>query len=162
MKKYFLLFLAGLLFAICCFISFFIGQSYPKIVNTKIIRDTLVIRDTIEIKEPTEKIKWKEKEKLVYIPVVDTLIVYKNDTTYLSMPIEKIKYEDENYRAIVSGICPKLEEIDVYSKTIYVTEQKIETIKKHWNFDITAGPGVFYNGKINYGLGVVVGFGYSF
>ena len=35
-------------------------------------------------------------------------------------------------------------------------------MRKHWNFNITAGPGVFYNGEINYGVGITFGFGYSF
>ena len=160
MKKYILIFLAGLLFALCCYFSFSVGQSHPKIETIKIERDTIFVRDTITIKEPVEKIKWKDK--LVYVPVVDTLTIYQNDTVYLALQKEKVEYKGEDYRAVVSGVFPKLEEISVYPKTTYITEKQTELVKKHWNFNITAGPGVFYNGKINYGLGVVFGFGYSF
>ena len=161
MNKNIWLFILGILFAICCYICFSIGQSYPKNKGEiKIVRDTLVVVDTITIKEPIEKIRWKDK--LVYVPIVDTLIINENDTNYIAMQIEKVEYEDKEYRAVVSGIYPKLEEISVYPKTVYVKETQKEIITKHWNFNITTGPGVFYNGKVNYGIGVILGFGYNF
>lgn len=158
-KKYLYIFL----FLICCYFCFFFGQYYPKRNNEIIIRrDTLVIRDTTIIEKPVEKIRWKEKEKLIYIPIRDTSIIIKNDTTYLVMEEEKVKYEGEDYEAIISGVHPKLEQISVYPKTVYITEKQTEIIKKHWRINISAGPGIFYNGKFNYGIGVICGFGYSF
>ena len=167
-KKILYIFLAGLLFAVFCYLCFSIGQSYPKFKNkTEIIRDTLTVRDTVIIKKPVEKIRWKEKDKLVYIPIMDTLVIYKNDTTYIAMQEEKVEYEEEEYKVIISGIHPKLEEISVYPKTVYITEtqKQTNTSVKHWNFNITAGPTLMYDfsdKKIRGGVGIVFGFGYSF
>lgn len=164
-KNFLYVFLAGVLFAIGCYLCFFLGQSYPKNFKEKIVKDTLVIRDTIIIKEPIEKIRWKEKDKLVYIPIVDTLIIHKNDTAYIAMQEEKVEYEDKEYKAVISGIHPKLEEISVYPKNIYITETKKEIFVKHWNFNITAGPAIIYDfndKKIRSGAGILFGFGYSF
>ena len=127
-KKNIYKFLIGVFFAICCYLAFSIGQSYPKENRiTEIVRDTLIIRDTIIIKEPIEKIRWKDK--ITYIPVIDTLIICKNDTTYIAMQTEKVEYQEEEYRAIISGINPKLEEIFVYPKTVYITEKQKEIDK---------------------------------
>lgn len=167
-KKILYIFLAGLIFTTACYLCFFIGQSYPKFESeTEIIKDTLIIRDTITIRKPVEKIRWKEKDKLVYIPITDTLIIHQNDTTYIAMQEEKVEYKGEEYRAIVSGIYPKLEEISVYPKTVYITEtqNKTNTLVKHWSFNITAGPTLIYDfsdKKIRGGAGIVFGFGYNF
>lgn len=167
-KKSLYIFLAGLLFAVSCYLCFSIGQSHPKFESkTEIIRDTLTIRDTITIEKPVEKIRWKEKDKLVYIPITDTLIIHQNDTTYIAMQEEKVEYKEEEYRAIVSGVHPKLEEISVYPKTVYITEtqKQTNTLVKHWSFNITAGPALIYDfsdKKIRGGAGIVFGFGYNF
>ena len=66
-KKYLYIFLVGLFFAVCCYLCFSIGQSYPKNPGkVEIIRDTLIVRDTITIKEPIEKIRWKEKINVLW------------------------------------------------------------------------------------------------
>lgn len=167
-KKILYIFLAGLLFAVSCYLCFSIGQSHPKFESKiEIIRDTLTIRDTITIEKPVEKIRWKEKDRLVYIPIIDTLIIEKNDTTYIAMQEERVEYKGEEYRAIISGIDPRLEEISVYPKTVYIseTQKQTNTLIKYWSFNITAGPGVIYDFRskqISGGVGIVVGFGYNF
>lgn len=167
-KKSLYIFLIGLFFAVFCYLCFSIGQSHPKFENKiEMVRDTLTIRDTITNEKPVEKIRWKERDKLVYVPITDTLIIYQNDTTYIAMQEEKVEYEEEEYRVIISGIYPKLEEISVYPKTVYITETQKQTniLIKHWNFNITAGPILMYDfgdKKIRGGAGIVFGFGYSF
>lgn len=163
MKKEFKSFLIGFVFTVLCIICFKIGQEHPKQNYTKveIKRDTLVVKDTIKIEKPIEKVRIKDK--IVYIPVKDTLRL--KDTLFLSLEKEKVIYEDSSYKAIISGIEPKLEEIEVYPKNIYITEKQkeIQYIKRKFNINISMGPGVFYNGnKIDYGIGVLFGVGYSF
>lgn len=163
LKKYLYCFLGGGFFIICCLLSFNIGQSYPKFEKLKIVKDTLIKRDTLTIEKPVEKVKWKDK--LVYVPINIKDTIYKNeskDSFYVAMQTEKIEYEGEDYKAIVSGIYPKLESISVYPKNIYITEKQTQVVNKHWNFNINIGPGIFYNGDFNYGVGAIIGFGYSF
>lgn len=162
-KKFLYPFLGGFLFYLCCYLCFSIGQSHPKIKEEiKIRRDTIITRDTITIEKPKEKIRWKEKDKIVYVPISDTSIIIKEDTSYLVMQEERVEYEGEDYKATVSGIKPKLEEISVFPKEVHITEIQEKKIKKHWNFNISVGPGVIYNGKVNFGVGAIIGFGYSF
>ncbi len=81
----------------------------------------------------------------------------------LPLPIERKVYggqEGDDYRAVVSGIFPKLESIDVYPKTAYITIPAQEPAKRgvRLTFGFTAGPGLFWDGKeIKPGLGGVVG-----
>lgn len=79
------------------------------------------------------------------------------------LPIERKVYggkEGDDYRAVISGIFPKLESIDVYPKTAYITipVQEPARRKARVGFGITAGPGVYWNGSgIQPGLGATVG-----
>ena len=169
MKKYFSAFLMGVFFIGCCYLCFFLGQFHPKLnnENIEIKRDTLVILDTIKIEKPVNKVRWKTKDTLIYIPIKDTIIVKQNDTVYIALQEERVEYREKEYRAIISGVNPKLEEISIYPKTVYITEtqKQVKTSTKHWGINITIGPSLVYdfnNRQINGGLGIVAGIGYSF
>lgn len=166
-KNYLLPFIAGVTIVACCLVFFQIGKAngyqrgYNAAINEPHKADTvwkekIVYRDSL-----VEKIKWVDREKLVYVPVHDSTLVYVGDTVYLAQPMEHKLYSDENLEAEVSGIQPTLDWYKIHQKQAEITNTVYVT--KHWNFGIKAGAGVFWDGKeIKPGLGAVFGFGYDF
>ena len=165
MKNYLVAFLVGVGLVLAMLVFFWIGKErgyaagYEDALNLPHKTDT-VWRDTTIFKDkPVEVVKWRDREKLVYVPV-DSLI-YVHDTTFVVMEREYKRYKDETYEAQVSGIEPTLDWIRVTQKTAYITNTVVE--KKRWSFGVTAGGGAFWDGKeIRPGVGVVAGFGYNF
>lgn len=133
-------------------------RGYDTALNLPHESDTVMVRETLTVYEPQEVIKYKDK--IIYIPVTDSVLVHVHDTTYIALQSEKKVYEDTDYRAVVSGIYPKLEEISVYPKTITITNTK--TVRQHWGWAITAGPGIVWNGTFHAGVGVAAGISYNF
>ena len=84
MKKYLPCILLITFFLACGAVSYFYGYhrgwgaSYTP-VNERV--DTLVIRDTITRLEPQEIVTYKDR--IVYVPVTDTLSIH--DTTYVAL-----------------------------------------------------------------------------
>ena len=105
--------------------------------------DTVKVTDTIEYYFPKEVVKWKDR--LVYVPVTDTIV--RNDTTYIALQFEKKEYKDTNYRAVVSGYEPALDYIETYNHTTYITkvvpEYKYPTFALSPSVDAFAIPGHF-------------------
>ena len=120
--------------------------------------DTIWKTDTHYVDKPNETIRWKDK--LVYVPVTDSVIIHQHDTTYIALEFEKVEYADSTYKAVVSGYQPKLESISVYPKTAYITNTVVE--RRHWGASVTAGPAVVFNGKWYGGLGAAIGLSYNF
>ena len=149
------LFLAA--FLACCCVAYVIGydrgfRGAP--VQERI--DTVTVRETLTVYEPKETVRYRDR--LVYVPVTDTLSIH--DTTYVALQSEVKVYEDTDYRAVVSGVQPRLVEISVYPKTTIITDTK--TIRQRWGFAVTAGPGVVWNGSLHAGVGATVGLSYNF
>lgn len=163
-KQYLIPFLVGVVLVCSMLVSFAIGRArgydsgYSDAMNQPHKADTVWKTDTNFIDRPVEIIKWKDREKLVYIPVADTLSIH--DTTFLALPREYKQYGNETYQAQISGVNPSLDWIKVYPKTAYITNTVVE--KKRWSWSATVGPGVFYNGSAQFGVGAVIGFGYNF
>ena len=116
-------------------------QGYDAALNEPHKADTVWRTDTFIVDNPVEVIRWKDK--LVYVPVTDSVIIHQHDTTYVALEFEKVEYADSTYKAVVSGFQPKLESISVYPKTAYITNTVV--VKKHFGLGITAGPGVVWN-----------------
>lgn len=93
------------------------GIASVKPVPTVAKRDTVYKRDTLR---PEIKVITKTITKTEMFPVTDTVVV--RDTVYLPLPRESILYTDSTYRAVVSGIRPSLDSIEVYGTTKVVTE----------------------------------------
>lgn len=128
------------------FLSGFGGYAFGK-------RARIVQRDTItrvELRVDTHKVfvpklvvqKIIDKE---YIPVVDTMRIH--DTIFVALEREQKEYADSEYRAIVSGIRPSLDFIEVYPKTKIITQT------------ITLSP---EHKPTRFGIGAQVGFGASY
>ena len=134
------------------------GNGYNAALNEPHKADTIWKTDTHYVDNPIEIIRWKDK--LVYVPVTETDTVSVHDTTYVALQFEKVEYSDSTYRAVVSGFQPKLDEIQVYPKTAYITNTIVE--RQHWGASITAGPAVVWNGKVHAGFGAAIGLSYNF
>ena len=109
--------------------------------------DTLYVRDTITAYKPI----FVERE----VVRRDTLRIC--DTVEVEVPIERRVYQDSNYRAVVSGWHPSLDEISVYPLTKVVTRTEVVRVKEkaRWGLGLTAGYGAGKGGLTPYvGAGV--------
>lgn len=113
--------------------------------------DTIVRVDTHYVDNPIEIIKWKDREKPVYIAVHDTTRI--NDTTFVVLPKEFKVYEDSTYRAQVSGVEPNLDWINVYQKTVTVTSYVPEYKYPTFALSPTIG-GFIFPGDYGVGAGL--------
>lgn len=121
--------------------------------------DTTVVVDTIREYYPVEKYVYKDKP--IYIAVTDTMFVTHNDTTYIQLPMEVKGYSDEDYKLEIEGVSPTLRWIEVYPKTVTITNTIID--KKRWSFSVAGGPGVVWNQNgFHCGIGAVAGISYNF
>lgn len=155
----------GAAFIVWTAAAFHIGRQAGKrapqtAVNVRV--DTLVVRDTLRVLEPVEIVRYVDRVELV--PVTDT--IRQTDTLYMAMEIERATYQGDDYRAVVSGIRPQLEEIDVYPKTQIVTQTVEVPGPQRWRrvgFGLAAGPGVFWDGtNVKPGAGIVAGLRINF
>ena len=120
--------------------------------------DTVWKVDTITIDKPTEVVRWRDK--LVFVPVTDSILIHHHDTTYIALEFEKVEYADSLYRLQIEGYGPQLNWIEVYPRTAYITNTI--TYRQRWGASITAGPAVLWNGKVHAGLGAAIGLSYNF
>lgn len=119
--------------------------------------DTIVVHktDTIKITEP--KIVYKYKKETEYVEIPDTSYIHDTITSIIQLPREYLVYKDSTYRAVVSGVLPRLDSIEVYRPTITNTITKYVTTTKanKWGIGVQAGYG--WNGqKVSPYLGVGV------
>lgn len=125
-------------------------------------RDTVIVRDTIrkEVPKPT----FVKIRDTVLVAATDTLRLH--DTTFVALPREEKTYNDEDYTAVVSGVMPSLDYIEVYKKTVTITDVVREPAPRwSWGVDIglTAGYGITPVGMQPFlGVGGTVGLQYRF
>lgn len=122
--------------------------------------DTLVVSQVRVVEKPV----YIEKRILdtMRIIVPDTCLVVRHDTTYISLPREQRVYADTSYRAVVSGIEPRLDSLSFTERTKYVY---ITPKKSHWSFGISAGLSTIYSfeyRKPDVGAGITLGIQYKF
>ncbi len=136
------LILLGLLLLLVGVAGFVLGRrSMPQITRVETQVDTLVIRDTIT----------RETPRFTRVYVRDSIYVITRDTLTLKdtiwLPREVKIYEDERYRAEVSGYQPSLDRIDIYTQDRVVTQEVVKTVKQktRWGVGISAGYGVTIN-----------------
>lgn len=106
---------------------------------------TIIKHDTIKIDNPVPVVKYvKEKE---YVKITDSLLVHDTVTHFVELPREYLVYKDTSYRAVVSGVQPRLDSIEIYQTSTTSTITKFVEVKKktRWGIGVQAGYG--YNGK---------------
>lgn len=136
-----------------CLLCFAAGRYTKRAEREPVCKtDTFIHVDTVRDSIPYP----------VYETVIQTVpelfpvyITFEGDTVrepiFVPVPITQKEYLTNNYRAWVSGYNPSLDSIDVFQKTIYITE-KVKA--RRWGIGITAGYGI---GK--HGLSPYVGVG---
>ena len=93
-----------------------------KVVDIQ--RDTIVYRDTIREYHPM----------LIREEVIDTMLVFvrdtlvRNDTTYITLPMESKVYASDEYYAEVTGYRPSLDYIEVFPKTRIIKETITQSV----------------------------------
>lgn len=156
MKPIWVIIIILLTSAICLTVGYKTGlrKSLPNPVKT----DTVIRVDTVHdsIPVPVEDVYIADIEIPVPVPVYvldeSGNKVEKTDTMQFRLPISKKTYENENYKAVVSGFNAKLEDLTIYKHTEYI-RQKIPD--RRWGLGVTAGYGVGKHGLSPYiGLGV--------
>lgn len=107
--------------------------------GTEVRLDTLVVRDTVRERYPVYVERTVTDTMLVAL--ADTVRV--SDTVYVRLPREQKRYADTNYVAWVSGYRPRLDSIEVYQATRYVTKEIIlPGPARRWGIGIQAGYGI--------------------
>ena len=125
----------------------------PEVIRVVVKRDTLrlnpVLREIHKVTHDTIKIVMN-----------DTIV--RRDTIYLER--EQRVYEDEEYKAFVSGFQPRLDSIYVYPKTIYETKVSTRKEWRRFTYGVQVGMGVVmpFNSSPSFGGYVGVGIGYNF
>lgn len=95
--------------------------------NETVVRlDTLVVRDTVRVRYP-EYVERMVTDTML-VAMTDTVRV--SDTVYVRLPRERKVYADTNFTAWVSGFRPRLDSIEVYPVTRYVTRTVYPTKKR--------------------------------
>ena len=120
----------------------------------------VVKRDTLRLNSPILREIHKVTHDTIKIVMNDTIV--RRDTIYLER--EQRIYEDEEYKAFVSGFQPRLDSIYVYPKTIYETKVSTRKEWRQFTYGVNVGVGVVmpFNSSPSFGGYLGVGIGYNF
>lgn len=104
--------------------------------------DTLIVRDTVTVEYPVPILTTITDTLLVAYP--DIVIIH--DTTFVQLPKERKEYSGKDYRAIVSGYQPSLDQIQVFPETKVVTRTISVPSRKrsHFALSLQAGYGITF------------------
>lgn len=146
--------------------GYFIGKGKKPAVQRDTVVTVVSYRDTVTVEKPVEVIKTVVRKELA--AVTDTIV--RSDTTYIELPVEQKVYADSNYRAVVSGIRPSLDEISVFPETKVVTKTitVTEAAKpKRFSLGVQGGWYVIYDAAHKQvatgpGAGAGLSFGWTF
>lgn len=126
--------LISIVFCLVCFFTgyWFRGKEIVERTKERVIKE--VRTDTLTKYYPYPYLMtWRDT-----IRIKDTILV------------QQVKeYKDSSYYVRISGYNPILEQIEVYSRTEYITKETIKTIKEknnRWGIGITAGYGLSKDG----------------
>ncbi len=121
--------------------------------NKKVTVDTVVVRDTVHLDAP--KAADSVVTGTIRVPMAvyvhdgqgDTVGVQNmgkigvSDTVWTTVPRTQKRYEDSTYTAWVSGYEARLDSIEVYRKTVFVTKTKGGTKCNRFGVGLTGGVG---------------------
>ena len=122
----------------------------------------VIKRDTLRLNTPVLREIHKVTHDTIKIVLNDTIV--RRDTIYLER--EQRVYEDEEYKAFVSGFQPRLDSIYVYPKTIYETRFATQNEWRRITFGLQVGVGgvipLFSSSDPSLGAYIGVGIGFRF
>ena len=119
------------------------------------IVDTVYYFDTIT----REKAVFYERRVLDTVLVPVDSIIRTTDTVYVALEREQVVWEDSLARVWASGIRPRVDSVRHYVKNtvVTITTQEPAPSAPRVSFGVSGGPGVFYDGKVHGGVGVLAG-----
>lgn len=142
------------------------------------VRDTIVVTDTVLAPIPQPVVKPAEKRETIkiefnrdsgkFIPSDTTIRVLpqkvdsgaaNSSPVQVELPRQRLEYKTDQYRAVVSGYRPALDEMELYPQTKVVTETvtKIKEVRPRWV--LSAGVGGGYDGdRVRPHIGLTFGF----
>jgi len=124
--KRFAFFLAGVLAGASAG-YYFSARSSSVSQPAAVVRDTVAIRDTLRIEVPVHT---ASRPSVRYVTVRDTVEVQAEERVY----------EDSTFRAVVSGVAPRLDSISVYPVTRTVTVSVPVPVRRSpWGLGLSAG-----------------------
>lgn len=116
--------------------------------------DTVYVHDTIRIVEPIPIKEEVIRHEKVYLHTTDTIV--KIDSIEVVVPITQRVYEDNTYKAWVSGYDPRLDSLHLYRKEVYYPVMIKQSVKP--KVVVSAGVyGGFGVKGADYGFGITVG-----
>lgn len=106
---------------------------------------TVVKVDTTFIEKPVPVYKYISKTEKVVI--TDSLFVHDTTEKLVFLPREYMVYKDTSYRAVVSGVQPRLDSIEIYQHNTVQTITKTVKVpdKKRWGLGVNVSAG--WDGK---------------
>lgn len=160
MKKAFGYLLVFALFFAAGFFSGRRGQKNAPEAQVTIKTDSVFIVDTLVVEKPVFR----------HSRTIDTIRLYfttvEKDTVLVDLPREQRVYaEDSLYRAVVSGVLPRLDSLTIYpQRTIITTERTERAPRSRFGVGVAAGPSVLATpkGNVHAGVGATIGITYRF
>ena len=120
-----------------------VASTSSAAISTK--ADTLIARDTVTIECPVPILTTITDTLLIAYPDIITI----RDTMFVHLPVETKVYRSPDYRAIVSGVRPSLDTIEIFQKKLIVSNPTLipplkETQQKHhhWSIALQVGYGL--------------------
>ena len=106
---------------------------------------TIVKTDTVKVDSPVPVHHYIKERDTAFIVLTDVKVDTVKELVFL--PREYMVYKDSTYRAVVSGVQPRLDSIEVYRKTQVQTITKTIRVpdRKRWGLGVQVGAG--FNGK---------------
>lgn len=136
-------------------------KELDKYKNAPADTTTIIRHDTIPIDNPTLIEQYESENEKVAIEVrrlrkqlaealnqhADTIIAHDTTEKLVFLPREYMVYKDSTYRAVVSGVQPRLDSIEIYRPTITntITKTVVQKKKTRWGIGLQAGYG--FDGK---------------
>ena len=162
--------MVAVLFIGFCLGAFLANHCYHFRGVTKMIADTVVVRDTVRGVMPTEKdskvvgtvalplVPSPLREGRNYAKLTDdggktgttettatggeeVGKIGSNDTVWATVPRTQKRYENSTYTAWVSGYEPRLDSIEVYRQTVFMTKTETATSRKRLSLGLAGGIG---------------------
>lgn len=101
--------------------------------------------DTVKVDVPVPVHHYVKQTDTAFIVLTDVKVDTIKQLVYL--PREYMVYKDSSYRAVVSGVQPRLDSIEVYQRNTTTTITKTVKVpdKKRWGLGVNVGAG--WNGK---------------
>lgn len=106
---------------------------------------TIVKTDTVKVDSPVPVHHYIKERDTAFIVLTDVKVDTVKELVFL--PREYMVYKDSTYRAVVSGVQPRLDSIEVYQRNTVQTVTKTIRLpdRKRWGLGVQAGYG--YDGK---------------